>query len=166
LRRLFSLGDDALKNQSPSYLDWRKISTMRRIALLGTAVFGLAMAVAACGQSPVEPGTSTAATAADPLFGKKGSTQPVTQPTCESLVYPTSLCYPANRPALCAALRAEGTFYEAVVGRPAKEEFKQRDGKSVETVYIPRPYGLPPTVLTFTITREQIESAGLCLGVA
>lgn len=139
---------------------------MRRIALLGTAVFGLAMAVAACGQSPVEPGTSTAAFDPAASFGKKGSTSTVTTPMCESLVYPTSLCYPANRPALCAALRAEGTFDHAVVGRPAKEEFKKVDGKSVETVYIPRPYGLPPTILTFTITSAQIESASLCLGVA
>lgn len=139
---------------------------MRRIALLGTAVFGLAMAVAACGQGPVEPGTSTAAADVAPSFGKKKSPAPVTAPSCESLVYPTSLCYPANRPALCAALRGEGTFYEAVVGRPATEEFKRGDGRSVETVYIPRPYGLPPTVLTFTITDAQIESAALCGGVA
>ena len=140
-------------------------SNMRRFALLGTAVFGLAMGVAACGQSPVEPGTSTAAFEPAPSFGKKGSTT-TTAPMCESLVYPTSLCYPANRPALCAALRREGTFYDAVVGRPAKEEFKTVDGRSVETVYIPRPYGLPPTIMTFTITTEQIESAALCLGVA
>jgi len=139
---------------------------MRRIALLGTGVFGLAMAVAACGQSPVEPGRSTAAVDAAPSFSRKGSTQPVTAPTCESLVYPTSLCYPANRPALCAALRAEGAFDHAVVGRPAKEEFKRGEGKSVETVYIPRPYGLPPTIMTFTVTDQQIESAGMCLGVA
>jgi hypothetical protein len=139
---------------------------MRRIALLGTAVFGLAMAVAACGQSPVEPGTSTAAADVTPSFGRKGSNTTVTAPMCESLVYPTSLCYPANRPALCAALRSEGTFYEAVVGRAAKQEFKRGEGKSVETVYIPRPYGLPPTVMTFTITDAQIESAALCQGVA
>jgi hypothetical protein len=137
---------------------------MKHIALLGTAVFGLVLAVAACGQSPVEPGTSTADVG--PSFGRKGSTKPVAAPMCESLVYPTSLCYPANRPALCAALRSEGTFYEPVVGRPATQEFRQVDGKSVETVYIPRPYGLPPTILTFTITPEQIESAALCGGVA
>jgi hypothetical protein len=139
---------------------------MRRIAILGSAVFGLAMAVAACGQSPVEPGTSTVAADVDPAFGRRGSTKPVAAPMCESLVYPTSLCYPANRPALCAALRSEGTFYEPVVGRAATQEFKRGDGKSVETVYIPRPYGLPPTVMTFTITDAQIESATLCLGVA
>jgi len=140
---------------------------MRRIALLGTAVFGLVLAAAACGQSLVEPGTSTAAAAdLDPSFGRKGSTTPATGAICESLVYPTSLCYPASRPALCAALRSEGTFYEAVVGRPAREEFKRGEGRAVETVYIPRPYGLPPTVLTFTITDAQIESAGMCAGVA
>jgi hypothetical protein len=135
---------------------------MKRLALLGMAALGLASGIAACGSSPVEPGPTIAAVES-PLFAKKTSS-----PSCENLVYPTSLCYPQNRPALCAALRNGGEFAHPVVGRPATETFARNaeNTGSVETVTIPRPYGLPPSVLTFRISDSQIESASLCLRVA
>jgi hypothetical protein len=140
---------------------------MKRLALLGMAVFGLTMiGAAACGSSPVQPGESTAAIESTPSFGKKGSSSgTVSAPTCESLVYPTSLCMPSNRPALCAALRNGGEFSHTVVGRPATETFTPTTTGALETVTMPRPYGLPPTVLTFSISNAQIEGPGMCQGV-
>ncbi len=136
---------------------------MKRLALPGMAVFGLATGIAACGNSPVEPGPTTAAAFdSNPSYAKSPS------PTgCASLVYPVSLCLPTNRPALCAALRDAGEFTDPVVGRAATEVFRRNAANtgSVEKVTIPRPYGLPPTVLTFNISDAQIESAGMCLGV-
>jgi len=138
---------------------------MRRFALLGAAVLGLATGAVACGANPVEPAASAAAYDTNPSFGKT-STTTATSTNCAAVVYPTSLCLPANRPALCAALRNGGTLYEPVVGREAKEVFEVTATGSVETAYVSRPYGFPPAILKFTITTAQIESVGMCRGVS
>jgi hypothetical protein len=145
---------------------------MRRLALLGTAVFALTTGVAACGSSPVEPGASTAAAESTPSFARKPSSQQPSSVSCTALVYPVSLCspldlqlQPGQREALCAALRYGGSFNHPVVGRAATETFVRNSTGVVETVEIPRPYGLPSTFLTFRLTDTQIESAGMCQGV-
>jgi hypothetical protein len=133
-----------------------------RLALLGTAIFGLAAGVAACGQSPVQPGATTAASEANPTNARLKKTAPV----CESSVYPTSLCLPANRPALCAALLGPDpvTFDVYVSSRPATATFTRytlpTGSGSSEVLTIPRGYGLPPTVLSFTIGDDKI--AAIC----
>ena len=171
LRRLFRSETGPGKNESPSYLDWRKIGHMKRLVLLGAAVLGLSTGAVACANSPVEPGSS-AAFEPSPSFGKKSSSTTTVTTNCSSLVYPSSLCSPTDllgnpgrREALCAALRYGGGFNDPVVGREASESFARTTKGAVETVVIPRPYGYPPTVLTFTLTTAQIESAGMCLDV-
>lgn len=131
---------------------------MRRIALLGTAFLGLVGGIAACGQSPVQPGANASTVAATPTDARR----PATPPVCESSIYPTSLCLPANRPALCTALRGPDpvTFDVAIVGRPGTATFRRSvppaAAGSIELVTIPRGYGLPPTVLTFNIGDATI----------
>jgi len=141
---------------------------MKRLAFLGMAVIGLTTGVAACGNSPVQPGVSTAAFDPAPTEGRKPSYPTVTTTNCGSVVYPTSLCLPPIRAELCAALRTGGQFDHMVSYRPATQTFTRNSTNTgaVETVTIPRPYGLPSTVLTFAISDQQIESAGMCLGVA
>lgn len=134
---------------------------MRCIALLGTAILGLVGGVAACGQGPVQPGATASAVEATAAAARVSTT-----PVCESSVYPTSLCLPANRPTLCAALRGPGPVAVNVVvnGRSGTATFTRTvppaTGGSVEVVTIPRGYGLPPTVLTFTISDQKI--AAIC----
>ncbi|MFN2566320.1 MAG: hypothetical protein ABR499_15085 [Gemmatimonadaceae bacterium] len=144
---------------------------MRRLVFLGMAAFGLATGTAACGDSPVQPGAPTKAVELTPSSGKKPSApQTVSAPMCESLIYPTSLCMPTYRTEVCAALRYGSantqTFTHPVVGRSATQTFARVDGGSVETVEIFRPYGFPPTILTFRIRDSQIEGVGgMCYNV-
>jgi hypothetical protein len=131
---------------------------MRRLALLGATCIALAIAAAACGDTPVQPrgvaGSELAASFAT------SSTSLV----CENAVYPTSLCYPTKRPHLCAALR-HGTppvaaMTDSVGTRSATETFVKNTstGGSRETVTIPRE-GYPnyPTKLYFNISATQIS---------
>lgn len=135
---------------------------MRRTALLGSTILGLVAGIAACGQSPVQPGAITSASESTVGYARKSTTPPV----CESSVYPVSLCLPANRPALCAALRGPDTvtFDVVVVAQPGTATFTRSTSPaapgSVEVVTIPRGYGLPPSVLTFNITDAKI--AAIC----
>jgi hypothetical protein len=133
---------------------------MRRTALLGSTILGLGAGIAACGQSPVQPRAMTSPTESTETYARKGTTPPV----CESSVYPVSLCLPANRPALCAALRGPDpvTLDVIVVSRPGTATFTRTRAPaapgSVEVVTIPRGYGLPPSVLTFDIPDAKIAS--------
>jgi len=155
--------------------------TLGRLTLVGAVLIAAAIAIPACVDAPVQPGAPHKLSETGPSFSSS------TTLVCENLVYPVSLCYPFQTPSgapgqrelLCTALR-KGTgasplpppFQHPVSGKPATETFKltyASDGKTVtgsrETVTIPRPYPYPPQILYFTITRAQIESDGMCLGV-
>jgi hypothetical protein len=139
---------------------------MRRLALLGTAIAGLAIGIAACTESVTQPRARTAPEL-NPSFT---TTTPASDLACQNAVYPTSLCWPSKRPHLCAALR-HGTppvqaMTDSVGTRPATETFaKTSTGGSRETVTIPRP-SLPkyPTILYFNISATQIGQ--ICEGIA
>jgi hypothetical protein len=139
-----------------------ELKQMRRIALLGSTIVALVAGVAACGQSPVQPGALTSAADAAASDARKRTTP--TPLVCESSVYPVSLCLPANRPTLCAALRGPDavTLNVSVASRPATATFTRTVSPaapgSVEVVTIPRGYGLPPSVLTFNIADANIAS--------
>jgi hypothetical protein len=142
-----------------------EVKQMGRTALLGSTILGLMTAIAACGQSPVQPAAVNSATEFTAGYARKSTAPPV----CESSVYPVSLCLPANRPALCAALRGPDpvTFDVVVVSRPGTATFTRTTSPaapgSVEVVTMPRGYGLPPLVLTFNITDATIAS--ICAAV-
>jgi hypothetical protein len=138
---------------------------MMSIVRLGIAAAVLAIGIGACGDSPVQPDATIAASVSSPSFGKAKAPA-----SCESLVYPSSLCEPSNRPALCAALRGPEpvTFDHPFNGSPATETFTRTAPPfppgSLEAVTIPSPYGFPPTVMKFWILDPDI--AALCAATA
>jgi len=83
---------------------------MRRLALVGVAVLGLVTGAAACGSSPVQPGSPIAAADIEPSYGKRKGSPTPTVASCENLVYPYTLCASTYRPALCEALNNGGTI--------------------------------------------------------
>ena len=137
---------------------------MRRLALLGATCIALATAAAACGDTPLQP-RDLAGSRLAPSFATSS-----TSLVCENAIYPTSLCWPydlqgvyGRRALLCSALRTGSPiFYDPVVGSKATEVFTPitsgtAAGGANEVVTIPRPYPYPPRVLTFYVSKAQLN---------
>jgi len=142
---------------------------MRRLALLGTIFGGLAIAAAACRESPVQPLPNGAIVPGGAAFATTS-----TATTCENLIYPYTLCAYSYRPQLCAALNnTNGPSGYTITGIPYGS--RKVDATFVRTAY-PDPVGAretakvylpgssyPPSVMTFPIvTQAQIDSNALC----
>jgi hypothetical protein len=140
---------------------------MKRLALLGAAVLGLVTGAAACGSSPVQPGSPIAAADIEASYGKKKGSTP-TVASCENLVYPYTLCASTYRPALCEALNNGGTIERIPYGsRMITATFvRLADGAGAQETaitYLPYYPAYPPSSITLpVIAQAQIDSPGLC----